>query len=225
MTRILIVEDDPVLRRTLELNLRARQYETIATGNGEDAVLFAGRELPDLVLLDLGLPGIDGTEVIDTIRTWSTMPIVVLSARDAEADKVEALDKGADDYLTKPFGIEELMARVRAALRTRQPPPARIETPDFVIDMAAQTVQLASGEAVHLTPIEWGLLAHVASAAGQLVSHRTLLRAVWGPEYENQTNYLRVHMAHLRRKIEPVPSEPRYLITESGLGFRLVVDP
>ncbi len=223
MSRILVVEDDLHLRRTLEMNLSARGFAVDVTGNGEDALQIAGRCLPDLVLLDLGLPGIDGMTVITRLRAWSTMPILVLSARGAEVDKVNALDEGANDYLTKPFGVAELMARVRAALRSvAVDRPNVVETGNFVVDLGAQHVTLHSGDVVHLTPIEWGLIAHLAGAVGQLVSQKRLLKAVWGPEYESETNYLRVHMTHLRHKLEADPSRPKHIITEAGLGYRLL---
>lgn len=223
MSRILIVEDDAVLRRTLELNLVARGYTVETTATGEDAIEIAGRRIPDLILLDLGLPGIDGMEVLTALRAWTDLPVLVLSARGAENDKVLALDAGANDYLTKPFGVDELMARVRAALRVhQQEQPTVVVTDDFTVDLDRYVVARRDGGEIHLTPIEWGLLAHLVRAHGQLVGQRTLLKSVWGPAYESETNYLRVHLAHLRQKLEPDPSRPRYLITEPGLGIRFV---
>jgi len=207
----------------LTLNLTARGYSVDDTGNGEDALKLAGRRLPDVLFLDLGLPGMSGLEVIRGVRAWADIPIIVLSARGAEHDKVEALDAGATDYVTKPFGIEELMARLRAAERIRaaqRPDDGPTVTPDFTIDYAAHLVHRTDGEQIHLTPIEFAILAHLAQRPGRLVTHTELLRAVWGPEYANETNYLRVHITHLRKKIEPDPSSPRYLTTEPGVGYR-----
>ena len=223
MTHVLVVEDDPSLRRSLTLNLTARGYSVDDTGNGEDALKLAGRRLPDVLFLDLGLPGMSGLEVIRGVRAWADIPIIVLSARGAEHDKVEALDAGATDYVTKPFGIEELMARLRAAERIRaaqRPDDGPTVTPDFTIDYAAHQVHRTDGEQIHLTPIEFAILAHLAQRPGGLVTHTELLRAVWGPEYANETNYLRVHITHLRKKVEPDPSSPTYVVTEPGVGYR-----
>lgn len=223
MTHVLVVEDDPALRRSLTLNLTARGYTVDDTGNGEDALRLAGRRLPDVLFLDLGLPGMSGLDVIHGLRTWADFPIIVLSARGAERDKVEALDAGATDYVTKPFGIEELMARLRAAERIRaaqRPDDGPTVTPDFTIDYTAHRVHRADGDEIHLTPIEFAILAHLAQRPGRLVTHTDLLRAVWGPEYANETNYLRVHITHLRKKIEPDPSNPAYVRTEPGVGYR-----
>ena len=223
MTHVLVVEDDPSLRRSLTLNLTARGYSVDDTGNGEDALKLAGRRLPDVLFLDLGLPGISGLEVIRGVRAWADIPIIVLSARGAERDKVEALDAGATDYVTKPFGIEELMARLRAAERIRagqRPEDGPTVTPDFTIDYTAHQVYRADAAQIHLTPIEFAILAHLAQRPGRLVTHTDLLRAVWGPEYANETNYLRVHITHLRKKLEPDPSNPTYVVTEPGVGYR-----
>ena len=223
MTHVLVVEDDPALRRSLTLNLAARGYTVDDTGNGEDALRLAGRRLPDVLFLDLGLPGMSGLDVIRGIRAWADIPIIVLSARGAERDKVEALDAGATDYVTKPFGIEELMARLRAAERIRaaqRPDDGPKVTPDFTIDYTAHRVHRADGTEVHLTPIEFAILAHLSQRAGRLVTHADLLRAVWGPEYVTETNYLRVHITHLRKKLEPDPSNPTYVTTEPGVGYR-----
>jgi two-component system KDP operon response regulator KdpE len=173
------------------------------------------------VILDLGLPGLSGIDVIRGLRGWTDTPIVVLSAREASADKVAALDAGADDYVTKPFGMDELLARLRAALRRAIPAPAEplIETADFTVDLAAKRVR-ANGADVHLTPTEWHLVEVLVRNEGRLVTGRHLLREVWGPEYGNETNYLRVHFAHIRRKLEPNPSQPRYFLTEPGMGYR-----
>jgi two-component system, OmpR family, KDP operon response regulator KdpE len=223
MTHVLVVEDDPALRRSLTLNLTARGYTVDDTGNGEDALRLAGRRLPDVLFVDLGLPGMSGLDVIRGVRAWADFPIIVLSARGAERDKVEALDAGANDYVTKPFGIEELMARLRAAERIRagqRPDDGPTVTPHFTIDYTAHRVHRSDDEEVHLTPIEFALLAHLAQHSGRLVTHTDLLQAVWGPQYAHETNYLRVHITHLRKKIEPDPSNPTYVTTEPGLGYR-----
>jgi two-component system KDP operon response regulator KdpE len=220
-SRVLVVDDEPPIRRALATNLRARGYEVQLAPNGEDALQAAARHRPDVVILDLGLPGISGVEVIDGLRGWSTVPIVVLSARGAEQDKVAALDAGADDYVTKPFGMDELLARLRAALRRNTPAveAATVTTPDFVVDLSAKRVTAGDDE-VRLTPTEWGLVETLVRNAGKLVSQRQLLQEVWGPHYGDETNYLRVHMAHIRRKLEPNPSQPRYFVTEPGMGYR-----
>lgn len=223
MTHVLLVEDDPALRRSLVLNLTARGYSVDATGNGEDALQLAGRRLPDVVFVDLGLPTMSGLEVIRGVRVWADVPIIVLSARGSERDKVEALDAGATDYVTKPFGIEELMARLRAAERIRATqgrPGGPMITANFTIDPTARLVRDAHGAPVHLTPIEWALLAHLTRQPGRLVTHGDLLDAVWGPDYGGETNSLRVHIAHLRKKIEPDPAHPTYVLTEPGVGYR-----
>jgi two-component system KDP operon response regulator KdpE len=221
VTRILVVDDEPAIRRALAVNLKARGYEVDLAPTGEDALRRASTHHPDLVLLDLGLPGIDGVTVVRGLRGWSTVPIVVLSVRDAEADKVAALDAGADDYVTKPFGMDELLARVRAGLRRHQPSPeqAVVQTADFTIDLAAAKVQ-RDGHEVHLTPTEWALVEQLVRNPGRLLTQRWLLQHVWGPQYERETNYLRVYMAQVRRKLEPDPSRPRYFVTEPGMGYR-----
>ncbi|HUP86569.1 MAG TPA: response regulator [Acidimicrobiales bacterium] len=222
MTKILIVDDEPQIVRALVTNLKVRGYEVETATTGEEAVGLAATSQPDLLIVDLGLPGIGGIEVIEAVRAWSTVPILVLSVRDAERAKVEALDAGADDYVTKPFGIEELLARVRAA--TRRTTPAQEEpavtTADFTVDLAARQVRNASGQ-VKLTPTEWHVIETLARHHDKLITQRELLQQVWGPGYETETNYLRVYMAQLRRKLEPDPSQPRSLITEAGLGYRL----
>jgi two-component system KDP operon response regulator KdpE len=214
-----------MLRRSLALNLTARGYSIDETGNGEDALRLAGRRLPDVVFVDLGLPGISGLDVINGLRVWSDVPIIVLSARGAERDKVEALDAGATDYVTKPFGIDELLARLRVAERIRaalRPNDGPIRTPHFSIDLDTHRIIRPDGSELHLTPIEWALLAHLAQRAGRLVTQTELLVAVWGPTYNSETNYLRVHITHLRKKIEPDPSRHTYVITEPGVGYRFV---
>jgi two-component system KDP operon response regulator KdpE len=221
MTRILVVDDETQIQRALDINLRAHGYEVDLAATGEEALTRAADRPPDLVLLDLGLPGLDGLDVIRGLRIWSSVPILVLSARDGDLAKVAALDAGADDYVTKPFSISELLARVRASLRRHQPVPDEpiVETPDFSIDLPAQRVK-RDGEVVHLTPTEWAIVEHLARHAGRLVTQRQLLQAVWGPQYEHETNYLRVHLAAIRRKLEPTPSRPRYFVTEPGIGYR-----
>ena len=225
MTRVLVVEDERGVRRALVIYLRAREYEVTAAANGGDALSEAAREPPDAVVLDLGLPDMDGTEVIEGLRGWSQAPIIVLSARADQDDKVSALDAGADDYMTKPFGMEELLARLRAALRRSGAATDApiVETASFTIDLAAKQAR-SNGEPVHLTPTEWHLLEVLIRHEGKLVPRRDLLQEVWGPAYETETNYLRVYMAQLRRKLEPDPSHPRHLITEPGMGYRFVRD-
>ena len=222
MARILVVDDEEAIVRALSANLKARGYEVDLAATGEQGLDLAARRHPDAVILDLGLPGIDGQEVVRGLRGWTRVPIIILSARGEETEKVAALDAGADDYVAKPFGMDELMARLRAALRRAAPAEEqpRIETPDFHIDLAAKSVTTATDEPVHLTPIEWSLLEILVRNPGRLVTQRHLLQEVWGPEYGEETNYLRVHLAHLRAKLEPVPSQPRYLITEPGMGYR-----
>jgi two-component system KDP operon response regulator KdpE len=225
LTRVLVVDDEPGLRRALAINLRARQYEVAVAADGASALAAASRQPPDVVVLDLGLPDMDGTEVIAGLRGWSHAPIIVLSARAGEPDKVVALDAGADDYVTKPFGMDELLARLRAALRrsaTAEDAPV-VATEDFTVDLAAKTVKDRSGEPVRLTPTEWHLLEVLVRNQGKLVAHRQLLNEVWGPRYETENNYLRVYIAQLRRKLEADPSRPRHLITEPGIGYRFVV--
>ena len=219
--RVLVVDDEPPILRALGTNLRARDYTVDLAATGEEALALAAHHRPDAVILDLGLPGISGIEVVEGLRGWSAVPIIILSARGAEHDKVAALDAGADDYVTKPFGMDELLARLRAALRRNAPAPesALVETDDFTVDLAAKKVRSGARE-VRLTPTEWGLVEVLVRNAGRLVSQRQLLQDVWGPQYGEETNYLRVHMAHIRRKLEPVPSHPRYFLTEPGMGYR-----
>jgi two-component system KDP operon response regulator KdpE len=221
MTRVLIVDDDTQLLRALRINLRARNYEVDLAPDGGTALTVAARYPPDLVILDLGLPDMDGIEVVHALRGWSSAPILVLSARGAQAEKVNALDAGADDYVTKPFGMDELLARIRSALRRASPADTAlvIETEAFTIDLAAKRLTTAEGE-VRLTPTEWHLLEILVRNPDKLVSQQQLLREVWGPTYETETNYLRVYMAQLRRKLELEPSRPRHLLTEPGMGYR-----
>ncbi|WP_166350733.1 response regulator [Phytoactinopolyspora limicola] len=219
--RVLVVDDDPGIRKTLDVNLRARGYVTDVAGTAEQALELAARHHPDLVVLDLGLPGMDGLDVVRGLRGWTSVPIVVLSGRDTESTKVQALDLGADDYVTKPFGMDELFARLRAAMRRAVLPEgaAVMSTPDFTIDFAAKQVT-RDGEPVRLTPRQWHIVEVLVRNAGRLVTHEQLLHEVWGPSYGTETNYLRVFMTQIRQRLEPVPSRPRYFITEPGMGFR-----
>ena len=223
MQRLLIVEDEPALRRALTINLKARHYEVEAVGTGTAALKAAAATPPDLAIIDLGLPDLDGVEVIAGLRGWSTVPIIVLSARDSQAQKVRALDAGADDYVTKPFGMDELVARVRAALRRADvhelPVDPVVTTAAFTLDLAAKRARRGETD-VRLTPTEWHLVEALLRRPGTLVSGAQLLAEVWGPGYEKETNYLRVYFAQLRRKLEESPSHPRYFITEPGVGYR-----
>jgi two-component system KDP operon response regulator KdpE len=221
MTRILVVDDEPQILRALGTNLRARGYDVELAPTGEAALTIAARKHPDLVILDLGLPGIDGTEVIRGLRGWTAVPIIVLTVRETEGDKVAALDAGADDYVTKPFGMDELLARLRAALRRAAPAEeeAVVETDDFTVDLAAKRVT-RSGNEIRLTPTEWHVVELLVRNAGRLVTQRQLLQEVWGPQYEKETNYLRVYLAQIRKKLEPDPARPRYFLTEAGMGYR-----
>ena len=224
MTRVLVVDDEPQILRGLRTNLVARGYVVDTAPDGEAALDLAARHRPDVVIVDLGLPGIDGVDVIRGLRTWTAVPIIVLSAREQESEKVDALDAGADDYVTKPFGMGELLARVRASER-RQATPAEDEraivaTAAFSVDLAAKKVVAADGSPVRLTPTEWHLVEILVRHPGKLMSQRQLLHEVWGPRYEDETNYLRVYMAQIRRKLEPEPARPRFFITEPGMGYR-----
>ncbi|HEV7453079.1 MAG TPA: response regulator [Pseudonocardiaceae bacterium] len=223
MTRVLVVDDEPQIVRALQINLAARGYQVLTAADGTGALRVAADGHPDVVVLDLGLPDLDGTEVIAGIRGWTSVPIIVLSARTDSTDKVEALDAGADDYVTKPFGMDELLARLRAAVRRSAVGPGVDEpvivTDAFTIDRAAKKVRRGTVE-VHLTPTEWGILELLVRHAGRLVTQRQLLSEVWGPAYLKETHYLRVYLAQLRRKLEPDPSHPRYLVTEPGMGYR-----
>src|SRR5207244_345939 len=214
------------IRQTLEVTLRARRYGVDLASNGEEALALAARHHPDVVILDLGLPGIDGIEVVRGLRGWTQVPIVILSVRDREADKVAALDAGADDYVTKPFGMDELLARIRAAIRRSSVTDAApaVATDDFVVDLAAHRVSRTDGRDVSLTPTEWLLVEVLVRNRDRLVTQRQLLQQVWGPAYERETNYLRSYMATIRRQLEPNPSQPRYFRTEPGVGVRFVPD-
>ena len=230
MSKVLVVDDDPRILRTLEVNLRARGYGVVLARSGEDALQLAAHHHPDAVILDLGLPAIDGLDVVSGLRGWTSVPIVILSGRETESAKVEALDLGADDYLTKPFGMDELFARLRAALRRAVVPEGDpvVTTPDFRIDFAAKQVHRSAraaqggepGQQVRLTPTQWHIVEVLVRHAGRLVTHEQLLREVWGPTYGKETNYLRVFMTQIRQKLEPEPSRPRYFVTEPGIGFR-----
>ena len=219
--RVLVVEDQSSIRHALELNLLARGYEVDQAATGESALRQAQRSQPDLMVVDLGLPGMDGIEVIAAVRQWSKIPILVLSARDSETTKVAALDAGADDYITKPFGMDEMMARIRAALRRQLPATGdeTVVTADFTIDLATKHASTPAGDA-KLTATQWRLVEALARNPGRLVTHQQLLRDVWGPTATHQTHYLRVFMAQIRQKLEPRPSQPRYFLTEPGIGYR-----
>lgn len=221
MTRILVVDDEPQLLRALGTNLKARGYDVDLAPTGEAALTLAARKHPDLVVLDLGLPGIDGLEVLRGLRGWTEVPVIVLSVREQERSKVEALDAGADDYVTKPFGMDELLARMRAALRRAAPgeEQALVETAHFTVDLAAKRVTGSAGE-IRLTPTEWHVVEVLVRNPGKLVTQRQLLQEVWGPQYERETNYLRVFLAQIRKKLEPDPSRPRYFLTEARMGYR-----
>jgi two-component system KDP operon response regulator KdpE len=227
VTRILVVDDERQLLRAMSINLRARGYDVDLAETGAQALDRAAKLRPDVVILDLGLPDLDGTEVIAGLRGWSQVPIIVLSARHTEEAKVTALDAGADDFVTKPFGMDELLARLRATLRraaAAQAPDEEpvVETEDFRIDLAATRVTDGHGEEIRLTPTEWQLLEILVRAGGKLVTGPQLLHDVWGPQYGSELNYIRQYLAQLRRKLEPEPSKPRYLITEPGIGYRFV---
>ncbi|MGI5451758.1 response regulator [Streptomyces sp. CA-249302] len=224
MTRVLVVEDDPQLVRALVINLQARRYGVDAAPDGATALRLAAARQPDVVMLDLGLPDMDGVDVIRALRGWTRVPVLVLSARQASDEKVAALDAGADDYITKPFSMDELLARLRAAVRRTEDTPlvpetTLVETDDFSIDLLAKKV-VRSGRDVRLTPTEWHLLEILVVNPGRLITQKHLLQEVWGVSQSNKTNYLRVYMAQLRRKLETDPSHPRYLITEPGMGYR-----
>jgi two-component system KDP operon response regulator KdpE len=241
--RVLVIEDEPALLRALEISLRARGYQVVSSSGGQDALAEAARIPPDAVLLDLGLPDLDGTEVIRRLRSWSAVPVLVLSGRAGSGDKIGALDAGADDYVTKPFSMEELLARLRALLRRDAQPSSRhvFTLGHCTIDLVARTVVRHSGdefsaarrpagtsledstsgvEPVRLTRTEWQMLEVLLRSPGQLVSSARLLSELWGPSAENHTHYLRFHMAGLRRKLEDDPPRPRHLLTEPGMGYR-----
>ena len=222
MTRVLIVDDEPQILRTLSMNLRARRYEVQAVSDGGQALGRAADWHPDLVILDLGLPDLDGVEVIEGLRGWSQVPIIVLSGRASSQDKVDALDAGADDYIIKPFSIEELLARIRAVTRRNaggETSPL-VQVGGFLVDLARKSVHDPDDAEIRLTPIEWGILEILLRNPGKLISQKQLLTEVWGPSHIKETHYLRVYLASLRRKLEADPSRPRHLITEPGMGYR-----
>jgi two-component system KDP operon response regulator KdpE len=223
----LVVDDEPQLARALAINLRARGWDVVTAGDGQGALAAAARRPPDVVVLDLGLPDMDGVEVIEGLRGWSRVPIIVLSARQDSADKVTALDAGADDYVTKPFGMDELIARLRAAVRRAAPADGEdaavvVAAGSLAVDLARKKVS-RDGMDVRLTPTEWHVLEVLVRNRGRLVEQRRLLQEVWGPAYGRETNYLRVYIAQLRHKLEADPSRPRHLITEPGMGYRFEV--
>ena len=221
MTRVLVVDDEPSILRALRINLSAREYDVSTAADGTTGLAAVARDRPDVIILDLGLPDMDGTEVIHGVRGWTSIPIIVLSAWGQESQKVAALDAGADDYVTKPFGMDELLARLRAAVRRASPAPDEpvVVTGDFTVDLADKRVT-RDGTDVRLTPTEWQLLEVLVRNSDRLVTQRQLLHEVWGPGYETEGNYLRVYVAQLRRKLEPDPSRPRHLLTEPGMGYR-----
>jgi two-component system KDP operon response regulator KdpE len=224
---ILVIEDDPPIRRFLRASLANHEYQVAEAATGKQALDLAPQNPPELVILDLGLPDMDGIEVIRRLRDWMAAPIIIVSARGQEKDKVAALDAGADDYLTKPFGVGELLARMRVALRRaaavasdKEAQSAQFAAGELKLDLAARRVFVGERE-IHLTPIEYKLLATLAHHAGKVLTHRFLLKEVWGPPYVDQSHYLRIFMANLRRKIEADSARPRYLLTEQGVGYRL----
>jgi two-component system KDP operon response regulator KdpE len=223
MSRVLVVDDELPMRRALGIGLRARGYEVDLAEDGAQGLELAARHHPDVVILDLGLPDMDGVDVAHALRGWTNVPIIVLSARESEGVKVAALDAGADDYVTKPFGMDELLARLRAALRRAAPAEEApvVTTPDFSIDLASKQVR-RDGSEVRLTPTEWHVVELLVRNRGKLVTQQQLLQQVWGPEYHRETHYLRFYLSQIRRKLEPDPSQPRYFITEPGMGYRFV---
>jgi two-component system KDP operon response regulator KdpE len=224
MTRILVVDDEPQILRTLRINLRARGHDVEVAADGAAALQAATSHQPDLVVLDLGLPDMDGVDVIHALRGWTAVPIIVLSGRAGSGDKVAALDAGADDYVTKPFGVDELLARIRAVTRRANPNTpvtGTVHIGRWRVNLTDRVISAADGGEVRLTPTEWHLLDILARNPGRLVSQRQLLQEVWGPNYQTETNYLRQYMAQLRRKLEDDPAHPRHLLTEPGMGYRL----
>ena len=221
--KILVVDDDPQIRRVMKATLVGHNYEVIEARTGEDALEKAPHEMPNLVLLDMNMPGMGGLETCRALRAGSDIPVIILSVRNSEKDKVAALDAGADDYVTKPFSIEELLARIRAALRRTSPEggPRAFSAPDLEIDFETRRV-MAQGKAVRLTPKEFELLRYLVAHAGKPVTHRELLQAVWGPDYGDEPEYLRVFVNQLRKKIEANPAKPKYILTEPWLGYRFV---
>ncbi len=225
MTFVLVVDDDPAILRTLSINLRAREYDVETAADGRSALQIVDERMPDVILLDLGLPDIDGISVLKQLRSFAEVPVIVVSARSDPDDKVEALDLGADDFITKPFSIEELLARVRVTTRrTGAEEPAFVTVIGDVTLDVTESRAIRDGEEVHLTPIEWKIVEILARRRGRLVRQSELLHAVWGPGYERQTNYLRVHLASIRRKLEDDPSAPTIFVTEPGIGYRFLPD-
>ena len=226
MPKVLIVDDDDQIREALRRGLRARDYDVLTAGNGETALDVLTGSAVDVVALDLGLPGIDGHEVIRRLRAFTDVPVVVLSVRESQSEKVAALDAGADDYVVKPFGMDELLARMRAALRRARPEESRprLVFGDLEVDLARQLVQLG-GQQVHLTPTEYRLLEALATNAGKLLTHAWLLRRVWGPAYDRESHYVRVYIQQLRQKLGDDPGHPRFIFTEPGLGYRWKPEP
>jgi two-component system KDP operon response regulator KdpE len=227
VTKVLAVDDEPQILRALRTSLVAHGYAVSTATTGEEALALAAGERPDLVVLDLGLPDLDGVEVIGRLRAWSRVPVVVLSVRDAQAEKVAALDAGADDYLTKPFGVEELLARIRATLRRATPNDANapaLRYGPLEVDLAKRLVR-RDGTPVHLTPTEYDLLEALVTNPGKLLTHPWLLRRVWGPAYGDESHYLRVYVRQLRHKLGDNPASPTYILTEPGVGYRWLPDP
>ena len=227
MTTILVVDDEPQIRRALRTSLEAHGYQVRTASNGTEAIEVAAEAAPDLVFLDLGLPDLDGTQVIERVRSFSDVPVIVISVRDRQTDKVEALDAGADDYVTKPFAMEELLARLRAALRRKQgaePLPPVLRYGNVVVDLGRRMVEVGD-EPVHLTKTEWSLLEALATNPGKLLTHQWLLRRVWGPGYAEESHYLRVYVRALRRKLGDAAAAPRLILTEPGVGYRWIAEP
>ncbi|MCI1019812.1 response regulator [Microbacterium sp. C5A9] len=222
--KLLIADDDPQMVRALRITLAAHGYEVVVASDGAAAVAAAAQTHPDLIMLDLGMPRLDGIEVIQALRGWTNVPIIVVSGRTGSADKVEALDAGADDFVTKPFQVDELLARLRALSRRSAPAggESTVGFGDVVVDLATKTVTRA-GSRVHLTPTEWRMLEHLARHPGALVTRQDLLKEIWGSEQVSDSGYLRLYMSQLRKKLESEPSAPVHLLTESGMGYRLVV--
>lgn len=225
MMRVLVIDDEPQILRALRINLHARQYDVFTASDGGAGLEAIRCHDPELVILDLGLPDMDGVDVLRSLRDWSDVPVIVLSGRDASTDKVTALNSGADDYVTKPFNIEELLARMAAVNRRLRPDadegePVRIGS--CVVSLAERAVKDDHGELVHLTKTEWELLQILVRNPGKLIAQRHLLQEVWGPTYLNETHYLRQYMAQLRKKLEPDPTRPRHLLTEPGMGYRFM---
>jgi two-component system, OmpR family, KDP operon response regulator KdpE len=224
---IVVIEDDPAIRLFLRTGLGAHGFKVFEADNGKQGIIEAGIRKPDLIILDLGLPDMDGVEVIKTIRAWSVMPVIILSARSGEQHKIDALDAGADDYLTKPFGLGELLARIRVALRHSANSPEQSENGVFTddalkVDLLKRQVFVGDRE-IHLTPIQYRLLSVLIKNAGKVLTHQHLLKEVWGPSYSDNSHYLRIYMSQLRQKLETDPTQPKYLLTESGVGYRLKV--